>query len=223
MVNDKVVDPGAVAGLSPYLDVYGKYVKKIELYSNSVTSVFNDSLKVSEHLTLGELRKSSYVLPLEKGSFWCVPVDVRLFEAFEILRSALGKPITLTCSFRSYRHELLRGRSGTSQHVQGKAFDLSGDGLVALVSDAVASKNDLFVKLQAVGVNGFGIYEDKNFVHIDVRDSSVLGDFAFWGGSETLEKKKSSIGYKTVLTVVGIALSLVGIFMKLKDWRNEKR
>ncbi|WP_233890477.1 YcbK family protein [Tenacibaculum piscium] len=217
------VDKKEVAGLSPYLDAYGKFVKKIEFHENSVTTVFNDSLQVAKNLTLGELRKSSFVLPSEIGSFWCVPVDVRLFKAFEILRAALGKPITLTCSFRSYRHEISKGRNGTSQHVQGKAFDLTGDGLVSLLSDAVATKNDLFVELQSAGVNGFGIYEDKNFVHIDVRDSSVLGNFAFWGGSETSEKKKSSIGYKTVLTIIGIVLSVIGISIKLNDWRNEKR
>ncbi|MCD8408099.1 D-Ala-D-Ala carboxypeptidase family metallohydrolase [Tenacibaculum dicentrarchi] len=205
---------------TPYLDKYGKFVKKIDLYANTVTTEFNDSFKVSENLTLGELRKSSFVTSEELKSFSYVPIDKRVLLAFEVLRKALGKPIYLTSSFRSYRHELSKGRKGTSQHVQGKALDLVGDGLVALVSDAIATKNSLFVELQRLGVNGFGIYKDKNFVHIDVRDASVLGNFAFWGGSETSEKKKSSIGYKTVLTIVGIVLSLIGIFLKLKDWRR---
>ena len=128
---------------NPYREKYGKHVVKHYIHLKPPLDGFADDKTLSTNLTLGEIRKSSYIMPDEQNLFAYVPIDTRVIQAFQILRDALGKPITVTSSFRSVRHELSKERSGESQHTYGAALDLSGSGLVELVQEALATKNSL--------------------------------------------------------------------------------
>ena len=206
----------------PYLSDYDENVIMYNIFNPPPLEGFNDSKELSLNLTLGEVRKSSFVTDAEKNQFYQIPIDSRLIQAFQIIREALNSPITLSSSFRSYSHEIKKGRFGTSQHVEGKAFDLVGVGLVDLLKEALSTKNKLYQRLRAVGVNGVGIYENKNFIHIDTREPNYLGGYDFWSGEEDDEiKKKSS---SSLLTKISLGISLVmvavGIYKKIKDWRR---
>ncbi|WP_422091306.1 D-Ala-D-Ala carboxypeptidase family metallohydrolase [Tenacibaculum ovolyticum] len=207
---------------SPYQESYGKYVQKYYFAKDGVTFDLDDSRQISKNLTLGELRKSSFVTQEEKNLFAYIPIDNRVIKAFQILRDVLGKPIKVTSSFRSYRWEIKEGRSGNSQHFHAKALDLKGVGLVELLKTALEEKNELYKRLRAAGVNAFGIYDKDGFIHIDVRDAKVGGGYYFWTGSEDSEikKKSMSISGTVVLGFVGIVLSVVGIAIRIKDWRR---
>ncbi|WP_028889063.1 D-Ala-D-Ala carboxypeptidase family metallohydrolase [Tenacibaculum ovolyticum] len=205
---------------SPYQESYGKYVQKHYFAHPTNTPIrFDDSRQITKNLTLGELRKSSFVTQEEKNLFAYIPIDNRVIKAFQILRDVLGKPITVTSSFRSYRWEIHKGRSGDSQHFYAKALDLKGVGLVELLKTALEEKNELYKRLRAAGVNAFGIYEKDGFIHIDVRDAKVGGGYYFWTGSEDSELKKKSMSISTtvVLGIIGVVLSAVGLFFKFKD------
>lgn len=210
---------------NPYRDKYGKTVKRYNLYQGAPSILTNDDQVLSNNLKLGEIRKSSYVLDDEKNLFSYVYLDTRLIEAFQLLRDALGKPITVTSSFRSQRYEWLRKRSGDSTHTYGMALDLTGTGLVELLKEALKTKNKLYQRLRAAGVNGFGIYEDKNFIHIDTRQAKSDGGYALWFGSEDKELKKKESSMFTnptkILGIgVGVVLLVIGFYKKLKDWRR---
>lgn len=204
---------------SPYRESYDSTIQEYYFNADSVTVGYDDDRVISKNLTLGELRKSSFVLPDEQNLYAYIPIDTRVIKAFQILRDALGNAIVPTSSFRSVRYELSKGRSGNSQHTFGKALDLKGVGLVDLVLEALESKNELYEQLRAVGINGFGVYESDGFVHIDVRDDRLDGSYAYWNGSEDdeLKKKGLSISGKAIAITVGVVLVVLGLFKKLKD------
>ncbi|WP_271404998.1 D-Ala-D-Ala carboxypeptidase family metallohydrolase [Tenacibaculum soleae] len=207
---------------TPYREKYGANVVKHYIHLNAPLKGYADSKELSKNLTLGEIRKSSFVKDDEKNLFAYVPIDTRVIQAFQILRDALGSPVTVNSSFRSVRYEISRKRTGESQHTYGKALDLSGVGLVELLTEALETKNKLYQRLRNVGVNAFGIYVEDNFIHIDVREPKIDGGYALWfgGENEQSEEKKKSFGIMAVLTVLGIVLSVVGLVLRFKDWRR---
>ncbi|WP_440066685.1 D-Ala-D-Ala carboxypeptidase family metallohydrolase [Tenacibaculum discolor] len=205
---------------NPYREIYGKHVVKHYIHLKPPLDGFADDKLLTENFKLGEIRKASFIMPDEQNLFAYVPLDSRVLQAAQILRDALGKPINVNSSFRSVRHEISKKRSGESQHTYGTALDLSGSGLVELVQEALKTKNKLYQRLRAVGVNGFGVYESKGFIHIDVRDAKPDGGYAYWEGSEDEELKKKGNSTNTImrpiLTLVSFVMIAVGIFKKVK-------
>ncbi len=99
-----------------------------------------------------------------------------LCEALEVIRAALGnRPITINSGYRTQRYNTQIGGAPSSQHVQGRAADITVKGLSAQrVHDAV-------LKLYNAGelkIGGLGLY--GTFVHVDVRPGDRL---ARWTGS----------------------------------------
>ncbi|WGH76138.1 D-Ala-D-Ala carboxypeptidase family metallohydrolase [Tenacibaculum tangerinum] len=176
--------------LSPYRDNYPSNVEKYNTHLAPPLDGYNDNQRLSRNLTLGEIRKASSVVDGEVNLFTYIPLDKRLINAFQALRNALNAPIVVNSAFRSERHEKKQGRDGTSQHTYGAALDLRGSGLVELVKEALSTKNKLYQTLRAIGVNGFGVYENDNFIHIDVRQPKSDGGYAYWEGDEDDELKK---------------------------------
>lgn len=109
---------------------------------------------------------------------WRESRAVRLAETFEDVRQYLGNlPITITSGFRTFDYNAAIGGARVSQHVQGRALDISHRELKAL---------ELFYairELQRAGrlpwLGGLGQY--ATFVHIDVR-GKVNGRLAVWHG-----------------------------------------
>ncbi|CAM1354885.1 D-Ala-D-Ala carboxypeptidase family metallohydrolase [Tenacibaculum ascidiaceicola] len=205
---------------SPYREKYGKHVVKHYIHLKPPLDGFADDKLLTENFKLGEIRKASFIMPDEQNLFAYVPLDSRVLQAAQILRDALGKPIKVNSSFRSVRHELSKKRGGESEHTYGTALDLSGSGLVELVQEALRTKNKLYQRLRAVGVNGFGVYESKGFIHIDVRDAKSDGGYAYWEGSEDQELKKKGSSTSTILrpilTILGFVMSAAGLLLAIK-------
>ncbi|OSY89318.1 hypothetical protein WH52_01375 [Tenacibaculum holothuriorum] len=196
--------------LSPYRESYGANIRKKYFQPKApLTGDIDRSIKLAKNLYLYELVEKSFIRPEEKNLFTYVPMHVKIPEMFQLLRDALGKPITVTSFFRSERHEFHEGRSGTSQHTHGKAIDLTGVGLVDLIQEAVDTKNDLYHKLRNMGVRGIGIYKTKNFVHLDFREN-IWNDFTLWTGDDDKEKKNESLSLKVIGFVVATVFIVVG-------------
>jgi len=202
--------------ITPYNPPYDGFVVKHDIHPPPPQMGYLDNKVLSTNLKLGEIRKATFIKDDEVNEFTYIPLDARLVEAFQILRDALQKPIIVTSAFRSLRYELSKGRSGSSQHVNGKALDLKGEGLIELLKEALRTKNKLYQKLRAVGINGFGIYEKEGFIHIDTRVAKQDGSYALWFGNEDDDLKKkdtsTSINLKTVtLAILGFVLVVVGV------------
>ena len=82
------------------------------------------------------------------------PVSLQRLDA---MRSHYGKPIHLTSAYRSRQSELDKGRSGTSAHCTGHAFDIK----------CTNSRDRYLLILSALtcGFSRIGI--GRNFIHVD--------------------------------------------------------
>ena len=87
-----------------------------------------------------------------------------LAKQLQVLRDTIGKPIQINSAYRSPKHNTKIGGVKNSQHVKGKASDITVKGMtpkeVALVIEDLIEKGKM---LQG----GIGVY--STFVHYDIR------------------------------------------------------
>jgi uncharacterized protein YcbK (DUF882 family) len=99
---------------------------------------------------------------------------IKLASQLQFLRDYTGRPITINSAYRCPEHNAKVGGSKTSQHLLGKAADITIQSLkpaevYALIEDLI----DMGHLLQG----GLGLYEEKGFVHYDIRKTK-----ARWNG-----------------------------------------
>ena len=98
---------------------------------------------------------------------------IKLSGQLQTLRDYLGRPITINSAYRSPEHNAKVGGSKTSQHLLGKAADITVQSLkpvevFAIIEDLI----DLVVMLQG----GLGLYD--TFVHYDIRKTKARWDYS---------------------------------------------
>ena len=99
---------------------------------------------------------------------------IKLASQLQFLRDYTGRPITINSAYRCPDHNAKVGGSKTSQHLLGKAADITIQSLkpaevYALIEELI----DMGHMLQG----GLGLYEEKGFVHYDIRKTK-----ARWNG-----------------------------------------
>ena len=95
-----------------------------------------------------------------------VRVDPELVRKLQQLRDRIGKPIAITSGYRCPAHNRAVGGATQSQHLTGKAADITVKGMApATVADHA----------EAIGFGGIGRY--ATFTHVDCRDKK-----ARWNG-----------------------------------------
>ena len=85
------------------------------------------------------------------------------------LRIIINKPIYINSGYRCKEENQRVGGVPGSYHLLGMAVDIQ-------VKDILLS--DLLVYAQGIEFNGIGFYENKNFLHLDIRPGLKL----FWEG-----------------------------------------
>lgn len=93
-------------------------------------------------------------------------VHLPTLRKLQELRTAVGRPMITNSAYRSPAYNRRIGGASRSQHVDGKAFDIS------------MANHDPHVferRAKAVGFTGFGYYPQSNFMHIDT------GRVRWWG------------------------------------------
>lgn len=92
----------------------------------------------------------------------------KLANQLQVLRNYLNRPITINISYRPKWYELLKGRSGKSQHTFAKAADIKIKGLTPMEVHAAIEylifKGDMLE-------GGLGLY--NTFVHYDIRKNKA--------------------------------------------------
>lgn len=120
----------------------------------------------------------------KKSEFDCkcgceMPEDVlvnitKLANQLQYVRDCVAMPITINSAYRCPEHNAKVGGLKTSQHLLGKAADITIQSLkpaevYALIEELI----DMGHMLQG----GLGLYEEKGFVHYDIRKTK-----ARWNG-----------------------------------------
>lgn len=106
-----------------------------------------------------------------------MPLDVyeniiKLAGQLQFLRDYTGRPIRINSAYRSPEHNKKVGGSKTSQHLLGKAADITIDSLKPIeVFTLIEDLIDMGLMLQG----GLGLYD--TFVHYDIRKTK-----ARWNG-----------------------------------------
>ena len=95
---------------------------------------------------------------------------IKLVKQLQFLRDYTGRAITINSGYRSPEHNAKVGGSQTSQHLLGKAADITIEGLkptevYRIIEDLI----DMGEMLQG----GLGLYEEKGFVHYDIRKTKA--------------------------------------------------
>lgn len=122
----------------------------------------------SEHLRWSELAcRDGSPYPRE----WRSDRAKALAAAFEAVRAEYGGPINILSAYRSPEHNRAIGGARFSQHVEGRALDLSPSlsprslpRLIACVEQI--ARQGMFI------IRGIGVY--PSFVHMDIRNTDRI-------------------------------------------------
>lgn len=97
---------------------------------------------------------------------------IKLANQLQFLREYTGRPITINSAYRSPDHNAKVGGSKTSQHLLGKAADITIQSLKpAEVFMIIEELIDMGHMLQG----GLGLYD--TFVHYDIRRTKARWDY----------------------------------------------
>jgi len=98
---------------------------------------------------------------------------VKLAQQLQFLRDYTGRPITINSAYRSPEHNAKIGGVKTSQHLLGKAADITIQSLKpAEVYKIIEDLIDMGEMLQG----GLGLYD--TFVHYDIRKTKARWNYA---------------------------------------------
>lgn len=91
-------------------------------------------------------------------------IDTDLVAILQKIRNHFGKPVTITSAYRTPPRNKAVGGTNYSQHLYGRAADIS---VKATAPKSVAA----YVEKLLPGKGGIGIY--STFVHVDVRSTKA--------------------------------------------------
>jgi uncharacterized protein YcbK (DUF882 family) len=95
---------------------------------------------------------------------------IKLSSQLQFLRDYTGRPITVNSAYRCPKHNKKIGGSKRSQHMLGKAADITIQSLKpAEVFMIIEDLIDMGHMLQG----GLGLYEKKGFTHYDIRKTKA--------------------------------------------------
>ena len=95
-------------------------------------------------------------------------VDVELVSVLEDLREHFCRPVQITSGSRCPKYNRKIGGASNSQHMQGKAADISIVGIMP---------RDVFVYLTQKYPDRYGFGDGASFTHIDVREKKARWDY----------------------------------------------
>ena len=128
-------------------------------------------MKITNNFSKSEFEcKSGDVMPLD------VLENVKLLAIqLQKIRDYVGKPIRINSAYRSEAHNKAIGGVKTSEHILGKAADITID---TFTPDEVVSIIENMLTNEMLGgfyIGGLGSY--NTFTHIDIRDKKARWNF----------------------------------------------
>lgn len=125
-------------------------------------------MRLSQNFLLSEFRcKDGSVIPDN-----ILPNLVELAENLQVLRDYLGFPIQINSGYRSPAYNAKIGGAKFSQHIQGKAADIS---CAKYTPEQVCSAILKLISEGKMKEGGLGLY--NSWVHYDTRGTKARWDF----------------------------------------------
>lgn len=140
------------------------------LFLNINAETFN----ITKNFTNSEIISASH--PQEGEETFMIDEKVVLIAQY--IREQLNVPVKVNSAFRNEKYNSeLRGSASNSQHIYGKALDLSAKGIVAFLEEAYDTNNEHGKKLYEMGLRGIGFYDWG--VHIDTREQKGVSKWDY--------------------------------------------
>ena len=144
----------------------------------------NEKIKVSKDFTMAEWYSKSPDAPPSHE------IDDILILALQAIRDFYNKPVYITSTFRTKKHNQDVGGKSGSMHVMGIAVDfyIADKDSFDEFRDSLKSFGYWYTNLRDMGIAGIGIY--NTFVHIDTRtrkhtkafnNTDSFGEVSRWG------------------------------------------
>jgi uncharacterized protein YcbK (DUF882 family) len=105
-------------------------------------------------------------------------LDPMLPRALQTLRDLVGQPIHILSAYRTYEHNRKVGGSVTSQHLWGRAADIT------IANMSVEDMYHFALQVEEFKKGGIGLYPDQHFIHVDVRGNVEPARWAFVNGRQ---------------------------------------
>ncbi len=116
----------------------------------------SEDWQISEHFKLSEFNQRHAPLPLDS-----IMINPKLVKALERLRSLIGdRPIIVHSGYRSPAYNQKVGGAKHSQHIHGKAADITVHGMTA---------GELEPYARAAGFTFTQTYKNSPHLHVDIR------------------------------------------------------
>ena len=98
---------------------------------------------------------------------------IKLSQQLQLLRDYTGRPITINSAYRSPEHNSKIGGVKTSQHLLGKAADIT---IQSLKPAEVYRIIEDLIEMGEMLQGGLGLYD--TFVHYDIRKTKARWNYA---------------------------------------------
>lgn len=120
-------------------------------------------------MNLIQVSKNFYLSEFQCPCCSRVMIDEKLLANLQELRDVINEPIIITSGYRCpmYNHKV--GGVAGSYHTVGKAVDITVNNITL---------PELYFMAQELEFKGFGLYEQKGFIHLDIR----AGEITEWKG-----------------------------------------
>lgn len=105
---------------------------------------------------------------------WRPDRAVTLARVFEALRASTGAPLAVLSAYRTPAHNAAVGGAPQSQHVEGRALDLT----CATLRPIELYGRALMLAESMPEIGGLGLYD--HFIHLDTRPRGPAGRVARW-------------------------------------------
>lgn len=141
--------------------------------------------EISDNFILQEYLNAMRFISEEEKQYYYdfgIPLNENLIQVAQIVRDFTGKPVNIGSLFRSLKWEFSKKRSGTGDHPRGNGIDLNGEDVYNVLHHAFETKNELYQKLKALGVNAYGFYSWG--VHLGIRTPKSSGKDYIWYNKE---------------------------------------
>ena len=137
----------------------------MEIHEKNQKLITPPNFTIEEYLNYGE--RSVVIISdreLILKDWECLSVEEKqkclsILFAMQPVRVEMGFNFYITCGYRTYDHELRKGRSGDSKHLEF-AIDIT--------CDTEKELEKLAAFLTKTWVGGFKYYKKKKFIHVDL-------------------------------------------------------